>query len=546
MLPLFNRIKAWWTTADRNQRVTILGGIGALILVFVGTVFFVTRPHYVTLLENLSDTDQGAAVAALDGLGIPSHHDRPGVIEVPQGTEQDARMKLASAGKLPKGANHLSFPDLKAMGVMASPKVEDETIRGILQGEIESTLEKLDGVGSAKVLITSPRKSVFAEDGQKPTASVTITEDGKGMLTAANGRAIANLVCASVDDMAPEGVVVTTNALKTLWDGHDADSSSSKADLDAKVSREWEAKTQQALDDMFGPHNTRVIARADVDTTRHTVDTHDTTPTDRPTATESKVESVLGGAKKMGGFAGTPTNMPNPKAPATPPADGAAPGKYDGKEKRAVFDASTKNEKIEGGTGALAGLALTVVANSNAISDTLGVQKIVDGVMGGLIQRDPVTQLPLPNQKFSATVTSMKFDDTMEKATKAAAEAAAGQQRTQQVFSFLPIVAILLVALLVARQVGKISKAVLPAPPEPESSLAEVSHEALGMGVGAEFEGAMGALPAPGAEGEESPLALERIQDRVDVPLETLKQMAAERPEMVATLIKSFMLGEKV
>lgn len=542
MVSILDRLKNWWTGADRNQRVVTLGGIGALLLLLLGTAFFATRPRYETLLEGLSDIEQGQAVEALDGLGIPNQHDRKGVVAVPSEKVSDARMGLAKADKLPKGSNHLHFADLAKIGPMASPDVEAETIKAIQQGEIASTLETMEGVASANVIITRPKETVFADEKQAPTASVMLTESGRGTLTAENGRTIANFVCASVDGMKLSDVYVASNTLGVLWDGHGGDSASSKGDLDAKTARYWESHIQAALDEVYGSRNTRVIVRADVNTSKGKTVTHDVVPTRDPTARRTEQEDMANASRTPSGAAGTVTNSQE-RALAGAPESGKAGGSYKKKGKQEEFGAGWVDKEVELGTGDLTGLAITVVANSDKIQDASSVKDIVDGVMGGKIEMDDAGVVK-PNQPFTTKVTSVKFDGTAAAAVEAARQEAAGKKRNEQIMSLLPIAAILIVALLVAKQVGKISRAILPAPQEADASLAEGMDD-LDALPQSEFE--MAALPAGEAPAEEEAarFLLDPIKDKVDIPLESLKQMAEERPEMVATLIKSMMLGEK-
>ncbi len=539
MLPLFERIKTWWTAADPKQRVVTLGGVGALLLVLVGTAFFVTRPHYKVILEGLSDTEQGQVVDALTTLGIPSQHDRQGVVEVPEGRASDARMGLANAGKMPKGSTHWSKEELTKVNAFTNPAVEEETLNTIREGEIASSLETLPGVASANVLVTKPKRTAFEDDRQNATASVTIIEDGSGSLSRSKGRIIANLVCSAVQEMKPEDVVVVSNGLGEIWNGKEQGSGETKADLDNKIAHDWETKLQSALDVPFGMGNTKVIVRADVDTAKVSTVEHLVTPTLKPTSILNEQESMQGAARTASGFAGSASNT-SEKALAEAPNAGDGKSKYDKKGTNKTYDTSRTDRETQGGVGDLKGLAISVVANSDKVPDASAVKQIVDGVMGGKIETDE-NGVAKRNQPFTTTVTSLPFDGSAALAAKEAADKLAGQQRMQQILSILPIGAILLVALLVAKQVGNISRAILPALPEPDASVAEFPA----VLPNAEGVAALPSLAGGGVNEHGEPVALERFDAQVDVPLESLKQMATERPEMVATLIKSVLLGER-
>jgi flagellar M-ring protein FliF len=578
MLPLLNRIRTWWSSSDRTQRLVTLGGIGALLLLLVGTVIFATRPRYSILFSGLSELEKGQIVQQLTTMGIPEQHGQPGVVEVPADKTEEAMMGLASAQKLPKESGHWDLEKYKDVTMGTSPEMEGQIIKAVLEGRIARTIEHADGVASATVLLNIPEKRVFAENNDHPTASVTLIEGGSGTLTRAQGRTIANLVCNAVDGMTVADVFVASNTLGVLWDGKDMGGvgGGSKADLDAKASKDWEAKIQTALDATIGAGNTKVLVRADLDMDRRTSDDQIVTPADKPTTITKSTESMSGAKSGTAmGIAGATANMkPKGAAPVEPASGGGQVYARDGQEKK--FDTNLSHRMVESAVGDLKGMAITVIANSDKVSDPKAIQSIVNGILGGKIKLD-AQGMPLPDQPFTATVTSVKFDGSASAAAKAAADAAAGQQRMQQIVSLLPIGAILFVALLVARQVGKISKSVLPAPVTPEPALAEdYDYDALpdpssdsygqtdpytqdpasltpnagtgmnpGMGVGGTDQGT-GALPQRSRKKHvlELPPELEEFRSRIDVPLESLKKIAEDRPEMVATLIKSMLLGE--
>ena len=488
------------------------------------------------MLENLSEREQADAVEALKGMNIPSQYSRRGVVEVPEGQADDARMGLAKAGKLPSGPNHLSFPDLAKIGPMVSPEVESQTIKAVLEGEIASTLETMEGVAAARVIITRPRETVFQDEKEEPSASVTLTEKGQGALTAANGRMIANLVCSAVQGMKPEGVYVGTSGLAVLWDGKNGDVPVFKGELDAKTSRYWEGKIQGALDSFLGANNTRVIVRADVDTTEKTTKTTEETPTAAPTESKKVSEEMAKAKDAARGITGLVSNGGG-KAPAASPADGKEPAAYKKTGQEMKFGNNETVTTVKGGSGGLKALAITVAVNSDKVTDVAAVEKIVRNVMAADIETD-AAGVAKPNQKFTVGVQPIKFDTSAALAAKEAEDKRAGAARTGQIMSLLPILAVLAVALFVAKGIAKIVRGMVPAPVEEEP----IAEGALALPMGA--EGEMDALPQF-IEDKGETLALEPIKQRVDVHLDSLKLMAQERPDMVATLIKSMMLGEK-
>lgn len=541
----------WWTAADRTQKVVTLGGIGALLFLLVGTTLFATRTQYETLFSGLSEMEKGQIVEGLTTLGIPEEHGEPGVIKVPKGKTEDAMMGLAKAQKLPKESGHWDLEKYKDISMGTSPEMEGQIIKAVLEGRLARTIEHSDGVASATVLLNIPEKRVFAENNDHPTASVTLVEGGQGTMSRANGRVIANLVCNAVDGMTPADVFVASNSLGVLWDGKqmgpDSTGGSTKAEMDAKASRDMEANIQAALDPVFGAGNTKVMVSADLDLDRKTSHDDNTSPADRPTTVQKISETMSGG--KPGAAGGTVGATPNTSAKAlSQPTTAGTSGSQDYKSTKQTseFGENHHVQDTNHAVGGYAGLTITAIVNSEKVTDPKAVQNILNGFLAGKMKLD-AQGVPVADQPFSATVTSVKFDGSAGAAAKAAADAAAGQQRMQQIMSLLPIGAILIVALLVAKQVGKISRSVLPAPMVADETLAEgMGPDALPSGM-EDSDMSPAALSAqldrtPQTEEE---IELEEFKKQVDIPLESIKKMAGERPEMVATLIKSMMLGER-
>lgn len=547
MLQLVSRLRTWWTNADRTQRTVTAGGLSALILLLVGTAYFATRPHYENLYSGLSEVKKSAIIDALQTGGIEADISQPGVVRVPAGMSEKASMLLAKAGKLPDESGHWDFDKFSNMPWNVSPAIEGQTIKAVKEGVIARTIEQMEGVASATVLLNLPEKGVFADQDKKASASVTVHEASPGVLSHDAGRIIASLVSNAVEGLSPNDVVVVNGALGTLWDGTQlGGGASSKAELDAKVARDWEHRVQGHLDEVFGPGATVAMATADLDLSQRSETSEERTVSDRPSAIDTTSETATGaGRNSTRGFAGTASNT-TAKAPATP--ESGDTGSYENKGKSTRFEPSVRKTNIEEEPGKLKSLSITIAVDSERISDPSAVKDIVDGLLASYIQRDAQGQ-PLPNQPFNARVTSYKFDKSTALAAKKAADTAAGTQRLQQIISLLPIGAILVIALLVARQVGKISKSVAQSGGGTKSQ--DEDDEAFPM---FSFGGTDGALPSPsllsslegGASAGEPEPTPEEIRERVNLSLESIKKMATDRPEVVATLVKSMLLEEQL
>ena len=183
------------------------------------------------------------------------------------------------------------------------------------------------------------------------------------------------------------------------------------------------------------------------------------------------------------------------------------------------------------------------MVNEEKVTDATPVEEYLQSYIG-------------ENAGFTASVTSMKFDTTLEEEAKKTAAAVAGQERMQQLVSLLPVAALLVVAFVVLKAIAKAAKAqtvmvhalpngTLVANPAGlgEAIAAAQEHHA---GVHHEHTGGDGEPPRPLVRrniGETEDVG--DIEERMNRPLEQLKRMAHDRPESVGLLIKSWMLEER-
>jgi flagellar M-ring protein FliF len=188
-------------------RLFLLAGIAAVIAVMVVFWLWSQQPDYRVLFSNFSDKDGGAIVAALDKMNVPYKlSDSGSAILVPAAEVHQARLKLASQG-LPKGGN-IGFELLEKQKFGVSQFVEQVNFQRGLEGELERSIQAIDTVESAIIHLAIPKQSVFVRDQQKPTASVLLNVLPGRNLDANQVSAIVHLVASSVPHLPAGNVTV--------------------------------------------------------------------------------------------------------------------------------------------------------------------------------------------------------------------------------------------------------------------------------------------------------------------------------------------------
>ncbi|MCC7433755.1 MAG: flagellar M-ring protein FliF [Methanoregulaceae archaeon] len=541
---LLLKLRTWWETADRTQRaVTLFGGI-FLVVLLGGTFFFASRPKMTMAFGGLSPSEVGSVTAEIQKLGIPVEFDTQGNVLVPSSQLAEVRAKLAVAGKLPATA-HIGNEELGKLGMMNTPAVERERIKSILEGELSRSIEQIEGVESARVHITLGERTAFAAEKKPATASVVIHEKSGG-IDQSSARAIAMMVSNGVPGLEPAKVFVVDNAGRALYDGSEHASlggmATQKLEAERAEALRRERDIQAKLDAVIGRGNSVVTVNVEMDFDRETKEVSELKPNKNPLYVEEATEQVGGGTSTTpiasGVGANDPTAPTETAAPSTPNSNG-----YTGTKKMAEYPYTKTDAKTEKAIGGIKTLAVAVMVNEENVADPTPVEEYLQSYIG-------------ENAGFTASVTSMKFDTTLQEEAKKTAAAVAGQERMQQMVSLLPVAALLIVAFVVLKAIAKAAKAqTVMIHALPNGTLVSTPS---GLGeaiVAAQEHHAGNHHEHTGGEGESARPLVRRnigetedvgdIEERMNRPLEQLKRMAHDRPESVGLLIKSWMLEER-
>lgn len=534
------KLRTWWETADRTQRaVTLFGGI-FLVVLLGGTFYFASRPKMTMAFGGLSPADVGTVTSEIQKLGIPVEFDNQGNVLVPSSQVAEVRAKLAVAGKLP-ASSHLGNEELAKLGMMNTPAVERERIKSILEGELSRSIEQIEGIASARVHITLGERTAFAAEKKPATASVVVQEKSGGV-DQTTARAIAMMVANGVPGLEPAKVFVVDNAGRPLYDGTEHASlggmATQKLEAERAEALRRERDIQAKLDAVIGRGNSVVTVNVEMDFDRETKEVSELKPNKNPLYVEEATEQVGGGASTATAASGVGAN--DPTAPAEPATPNSANG-YTGTKKMAEYPYTKTDAKTEKAIGGIKKLAIAVMVNQDKVEDATPVEDYLQSYIG-------------ENAGFTASVTSMKFDTTLDEEAKKTAAAVAGQERMQQMVSLLPVAALLIVAFVVLKAIAKAAKAqtvmvhalpngtlVANAPGLGEAIAAAQDHHEHGH-----HDHADGEAPRPLVRKNiGQPEDVGDIEERMNRPLEQLKRMAHDRPESVGLLIKSWMLEER-
>lgn len=560
---IIERIKAWWTNSSPTQRYTTLGGVAITILLLVGIFSFASKPKYALLYGGLSQEEQASIVTELQAQGVSVKYEVPGQVEVPESEVSKLRMSLTNSGKIPKGA-HMGNDSLGSSNLFDTPKVERERLKVIAEGELAKSIETNPGVRSARVHLTIGNDTPFSDQEQSATASISLVTTGPGSITREAGRGIAMLVANSVQGLDMKRVVVLDEKGHALYNGSEMEGvdaiASSKLELEMNMARKEEQRIQNLLDGIYGAGVTRVSVRCEIDMDQRHVKENKRT-VKKGAAVKSATETMSGASGGSPG-AGLAANNQAPAAIAGTSGDNYV-SKVEQTEPN-ITETTTENERA---VGSIKSMVINVAADNkeDRFGDAAKLQSLTDFVQTEVAGKDP--------SAFIAKVTAMPFDDTGKTQIVQAQTEAASAARMQQILSLLPIGALLIVGIMVVKQISKMGQptmtsivapngqvlevpmingqipanAILASLQEPSTAGQELSEadsgEALQRSIAKFSEEELAQMTEDGIiyRNNNDILEVEKIKEKKSAHLVAIKQMAKDRPEPTAMLIKTWL-----
>jgi len=190
--------------------VTSLSVIG-LIVAGVAFMHVESQPNFQPLFTNLQTSDAGAVTAALTTAKIPFElNDGGTTVLVPANLVDQERVTLAEQG-LPSSGT-VGFSNLEKSGITTSQFVQQVEYQQALEGQLQQTIESIQGISSALVSLVIPAQSSFAIGSQPATtASILVHLLPGTSLTSGQVQAIVHLTAAATPGLSASDVTVVDN-----------------------------------------------------------------------------------------------------------------------------------------------------------------------------------------------------------------------------------------------------------------------------------------------------------------------------------------------
>jgi flagellar M-ring protein FliF len=286
------------------------GSIAAAIVFLVVIMQFASAPSYSTLLTGLDPAQTGKIESTLSSKGIGYQIQNGGTaLAVDSSQTGQARIALASAGLLGVGSTQPGFELLNSSQLGASNFQQQVTYQRALEGQLDQTIEQIQGIDSATVNLVLPNQQdqLFGDNSQSSSASVLLSDSGS--LDQNSVKGIAELVASSVQGLSDQKVTITDSTGALLWPASGAGGTAGGGTSQQTADQQYDSTTAAAatalLTQTLGPGKAQVVVNANVNANQATSDTLTYGKKGVPLTAQTQTETLKGGSPTAAGTTGT-------------------------------------------------------------------------------------------------------------------------------------------------------------------------------------------------------------------------------------------------
>ena len=245
-----------------QKAMTILGVI-AVVMAAMAFSHWSSSTNYAPLYTSLSGADAGKVTQALDSAGVKwKLADGGATVLVPSADVYKQRVALSAAG-LPSSTDGLALLDKE--GITASEFVQRVDYQRAMQGELEKTIDAIDGISAATVNLTIPPDQVFAgATTDAPSAAVLVQPAGGTKVSSDTVQAIVHLVASSIPNLTPDAITVADSTGNVL-NAPGMDSSSSQGlEQQSAFDTSLDTSVSTFLASALGPNHANVHVQSEL------------------------------------------------------------------------------------------------------------------------------------------------------------------------------------------------------------------------------------------------------------------------------------------
>ena len=257
------KFQSWWGDADVVKRVAVFGGataVSVIVLLMISAIPQDENEWEGRILYANLELEEAADISNyLRGLEVQHRlsQDATAII-VPEKRYMELRVQLAGEG-FPK-SGRIGYEIFDEAQLAMTDFLQKVNYQRALQAEIEQTLINIDGVRNSRVHLVIPEPSLFTEEQNPVTASVTLTLESGVRLKRERIDAIGYLLSASVEGLDIADVVILDGGGNLLSEEKDplVKIANKQFELQQQVENALEGKVQTLMDQVIGNDRSRV------------------------------------------------------------------------------------------------------------------------------------------------------------------------------------------------------------------------------------------------------------------------------------------------
>jgi flagellar M-ring protein FliF len=417
--PVLQPVLRVWGGLSRAQQI----GLGAVAAALIGLVAIVSTvghgPDSAVAFSGLNTDDMAAVVTKLKDAKIPYELGEGGIIRVPTGQVQEARLATVGLGLGGKPAAGSGFELFNQPSFGQTEFTQKVNYQRALENELARSITQMDAVDSARVHLVLPQQTLFASQQKDATASVILKLKPGKRFGSAQARSISNLVAGSVEGLKPQNLTIVDVNGNTLTtdDGPNTTTGLTSKQLDTQ--RNYEATTERNLQAMLdgvlgsGKATVRVAAVMNWDQTEQTTETYSPgDPSQAPVRTSHEItETSTGGASGAGGVPGAASN--NAAVPTYQGA-GSTGSSVSKTEIDRTYELNKSIKKVVSSPGTVTRMSVAVVVDDDPSNPNTGLVQSVTNAVNAAAGLDTargdvltVTSVPFNREELLTTRAAM-------------------------------------------------------------------------------------------------------------------------------------------
>jgi flagellar M-ring protein FliF len=314
---LFSQLIVLYNKLTKQQRIIIAAAVIGIVAFMIFMVLYTDKDgkinKYEVLFDSLSSADAAQVIEQLEKDQIPYELHDGNVVKVPKEHVYKERIAIASLG-IPKD-NRVGFELFDNQEFGATKFDQNVKYLRALEGELSRTISALSPIDSASVSLALPKKSLFVEKMEDPTASVMITIVEGRRLSTRQIRGIKNLVASAVSKLKPENVMLINSDGETLGSDDEMVQMGELSIVQQQYKTKEEKKLQKKIVSVIAPFvggEEKVVAQVSIDFDFSIKNsTSETFDPENVVRSEQISEEKREGAKpaEVGGVPGTVSNI---------------------------------------------------------------------------------------------------------------------------------------------------------------------------------------------------------------------------------------------